>query len=113
MIAPTRTELQVWVDGVPRSVRPAPQLAIGRVPECDITIDHPLISRRHAMVSWQGGWVVTDEGSTNGLYLDGRRVQSVPVGRGQQIRLGDPHNGPLLQIRVVESIAPAKMSTLR
>ena len=109
MTAPTQTELQVWVDGVPRSVRPAPRLAIGRVPECDITVDHPLISRRHAVVSWQGGWVVTDEGSTNGLYLDGRRVQSVPVGRGQQIRLGDPHNGPLLQLRVLERPTPTNM----
>jgi ABC-type multidrug transport system ATPase subunit len=109
MTAPTRTELQVWVDGIPRSVRQAPRLAIGRVPESDITVDHPLISRRHAVLSWNGGWTITDDGSTNGFYVDGRRVQSMPLGGGQELRLGDPHNGPLLQIRVLDRMVPANL----
>jgi ABC-type multidrug transport system ATPase subunit len=54
---------------------PGRRLVVGRTPENDLPIDHPLISRRHAQFAYAGArWTVTDLGSTNGTYVNGRRV---------------------------------------
>ena len=42
---------------------------LGRAPDCDLVIDHPLVSRHHAEIRYQGtGFVLTDF-STNGTLL--------------------------------------------
>lgn len=48
---------------------------VGRGPECDVRIDHPDVSRRHARLSLRddGLWV-EDLGSKNGTTVDGVRV---------------------------------------
>ncbi len=49
---------------------------LGRSKECDITIDDSNISRRHAEIRREDGayWLV-DLGSTNGVEVNGRRVE--------------------------------------
>jgi hypothetical protein len=60
-------------------------VVIGRLPECDITLSDPNVSRRHAEVRPSGtGFAVTDLGSTNGT-----RVNSVGVPGEQVLRDGD------------------------
>lgn len=50
-------------------------LLVGRTPDNDLTIDHPLVSKHHARFERSGSrWTVTDLGSTNGTYVNGRRV---------------------------------------
>ena len=50
-------------------------LVVGRTPDNDVPIDHPLISRHHARFERSGSrWTVTDLGSTNGTYVNGRRI---------------------------------------
>ena len=48
---------------------------IGRIQECEICIDHPSISRRHAELVGMNGeltsWKLHDIGSKNGLRVDG------------------------------------------
>lgn len=46
---------------------------LGRDPACDLTVDDPRISRRHARL-WPtaAGWKVADLGSKNGTWIDGR-----------------------------------------
>ena len=52
---------------------------IGRDDSCELRLNDPLISRRHAEVSFKEGlWWISDLGSRNGTTLDGR-----PVSRAQ------------------------------
>jgi DNA-binding winged helix-turn-helix (wHTH) protein len=49
---------------------------IGRDPDAQVYIDHPSVSRRHALVSiGQSGAVIEDLGSRNGTFVNGRRVE--------------------------------------
>ena len=58
---------------------------IGRSREADVVLDDPNVSRRHAEVRPSGGsWIVRDLGSTNGVKVNGRRIQGP-----QSLRPGD------------------------
>ncbi len=68
---------------------------IGRDPECEVQVQDPLVSRRHAIVSPVGGeWSVRDLHSSNGMFVAGHRVETVPIGNGLTLSLGA--DGPLL-----------------
>ncbi|KRV49321.1 ABC transporter ATP-binding protein [Wenjunlia vitaminophila] len=55
------------------------------------------VSWRHASIGWNGrAWVFQDQGSTNGTYAQGRRVQQVEVGPGSVVHLGNATDGPRL-----------------
>jgi pSer/pThr/pTyr-binding forkhead associated (FHA) protein len=57
---------------------------IGRHPECDVRLESLRVSRRHCILTSEGDAVlVRDLGSTNGTWINGRRVA---VGR---VRPGD------------------------
>lgn len=52
-------------------------LVIGSDLGCDIVLDDPLVSQRHAQLSFRRGVVsVTDLASRNGVWIDGTRVQT-------------------------------------
>jgi two-component system response regulator AtoC len=55
---------------------------IGRGAECEVVIIDQSVSRRHARLSFAGGWRLEDLGSRNGTIVDGRRL-----GRGEQVAL--------------------------
>jgi Protein of unknown function (DUF3662)/FHA domain len=72
---------------------------IGRGTDCDLRIDDPGISRHHAEIRQQGGDVViVDAGSTNGIVIDGERVEQARLVNGARIQLGNTslvfHAGP-------------------
>lgn len=66
-------------------------ITMGRATDCSIPIADRFLSRRHAeMTSEDGGWVLRDNGSANGTFVNGTRVtEPVKVGPGDRIRLGD------------------------
>jgi hypothetical protein len=71
----------------------APGLLIGRSSECDLRIDDPGISRRHAELRINGDGPdaeisIIDLGSTNGTIVDGIRVTRAPLSDGSRIVLG-------------------------
>src|SRR3954451_7705984 len=62
---------------------------LGRSSKCDLVIDHPSVSRRHAALEARAGAIrVTDLGSSNGTFVDGVRVARAQVGSGQEVRFG-------------------------
>ncbi|WP_249011300.1 DUF3662 and FHA domain-containing protein [Conexibacter sp. DBS9H8] len=69
---------------------PASGVTIGRSRQCEIVIDDPNVSRRHAEVRPRGGaWVLTDLESTNGSLLNGRRIrQPESLSAGDEIEIG-------------------------
>ena len=70
-------------------------MTIGRDASCcEIVLTESSISRRHVALEYTGnGVVITDQGSTNGTYLNGRRLsyydRCVPLQDGSILGLGD------------------------
>jgi pSer/pThr/pTyr-binding forkhead associated (FHA) protein len=72
-----------------RSVLSGERVLIGRSRECDVVLSDPNTSRRHAEVRRDdGGWAVVDLGSTNGIKVNGRRVDQAALEPGDRITLG-------------------------
>ncbi|BAD55709.1 FHA domain-containing protein [Nocardia farcinica] len=100
MSSPGAQTITVRHDGTERVFDSSQLVTLGRAPEVTLFVDSPLVSRVHATLTWQGsGWVLTDNGSTNGVFVDARRLtQPVSIDRPTQVRLGDAINGPLLHL---------------
>jgi FHA domain/Domain of unknown function (DUF1707) len=68
------------------SERPA---MLGRSRACDLVLADDSVSRRHAMVVREGDRIIlTDLGSTNGTFVNGRRITQADVQPGDRLRLG-------------------------
>ena len=64
----------------------AAQITIGRTDENDIQYALNCVSRRHATLCWnKNRWVITDEHSLNGTFVNGQRIHQVPVFPGDVI----------------------------
>jgi ATP-binding cassette subfamily C protein len=64
-------------------------LLVGRADDCGLTVADPSMSRRHARLEAAGETVrVIDNGSANGLFVDGRRVPEALLGDGMRFTLG-------------------------
>lgn len=75
-------------DGRRLEIGEAP-LTVGRMPECDVVLSDPNVSRRHAEVRRQGnGFVVVDLGSTNGTRVNGAVVKERALTDGDEIVVG-------------------------
>jgi serine/threonine protein kinase, bacterial len=78
---------QKWQFSPPRTIR------IGRSPECEITIDSPLVSRLHATIDYfplaQGGgyWQLTNRG-VNGTLINRVPVTRLVLTNGDRVEFG-------------------------
>jgi ABC transport system ATP-binding/permease protein len=64
-------------------------LTIGRDPRNDLVLDDPRVSRRHALLRRVGdSFRIEDLGSTNGSFLNGRRVDRADLREGDHLQLG-------------------------
>ena len=100
MSRPASPTLTVRYDGSTRTFAAGNDVVVGRDLRADVRIAHPLISRAHVVLRFeQGRWLAVDNGSLNGIYVNGRRVPTVDIVDGQQIHLGNP-DGPLLTLDV-------------
>ena len=61
----------------------------GRRPESDVFLDDVTVSRNHAKVERRAGaFFVRDEGSLNGTYVNGERVEETKLASGDEIQIG-------------------------
>jgi serine phosphatase RsbU (regulator of sigma subunit)/pSer/pThr/pTyr-binding forkhead associated (FHA) protein len=67
------------------------QNPIGRLPDNPISIIHPTVSGRHAVIHAQGGeFVLEDIGSRNGTFVNQQRIEGrVKLNHDDAIRFGD------------------------
>ncbi len=66
-----------------------PEVMLGRNPECLIRVSRSSVSRRHALFTWTpNGVVVTDQNSTAGTYIDGKKVTRARVEPGAIVNCG-------------------------
>jgi pSer/pThr/pTyr-binding forkhead associated (FHA) protein/transcriptional regulator with XRE-family HTH domain len=99
---------------------------IGRELPAQLRIDDPRISRTHARIESAGArWVAVDEASTNGVFLDGRKVSTVSVTDGMTLHLGhaqgiavrfsfiDPDAGTVMATHAMPSRAAEETTTVR
>ena len=62
---------------------------IGRDPVADITIDDEWASRIHAIIDWTDDVIrIKDNGSTNGIHVDYRKVESAVLSQGAPVQIG-------------------------
>jgi hypothetical protein len=105
------------VNGVRHPVEP-PGVVIGRGTEAQLRINDPGVSRRHAQVRvvLEGSSVrvaIEDLGSTNGIVVDGRRVNHAVLSDGSRVQLGNtlvvvrnPHSRPGPPVGPTGPVAP-------
>jgi Protein of unknown function (DUF3662)/FHA domain len=64
-------------------------ITLGRSRDCDVTLEDPNVSRRHAEIQHEDGayWIV-DLGSTNGVTVNGKRVERVRLEPDDAILVG-------------------------
>jgi hypothetical protein len=90
----------VWTDGQGMHEKILHRdFRLGRDESCEIHLDDPMVSRRHAeVIHAEGRWWVQDLGSRNGTLLNGKRVNRVPLPARSEIKLYDA--APVLRVEV-------------
>jgi len=79
----------VLPDGTRTRLGPDP-VVIGRLDGCDVTVDDPKVSRRHAEVRRDMEvFRVVDLDSTNGTEVNGKAVHDHVLADGDEVRVGD------------------------
>jgi pSer/pThr/pTyr-binding forkhead associated (FHA) protein len=64
-------------------------ITVGRSPDCDIFLDDVTVSRRHALLKREDGqFLLEDQGSLNGTFLNRRRIESAPLEDGDELQIG-------------------------
>ena len=92
-VRPDGSTRMFTVDGRP--------LTIGRAPDNGLVLFDGRVSRHHArLYGRSGALLLTDLGSTNGSWVNDRKVEEMALGEGDRIRVGDT-------ILVVESFEDA------
>lgn len=97
-------ELEFLLDGSRSSY------TIGRNPMCDLRINNPSISRKHAELRLDaatGRYSLYDLNSSNGTYVNGKRESSAQLSHGDELLCGE---FKLLFVEDEQAVAPSPTS---
>ncbi|WP_445164047.1 FHA domain-containing protein [Mycobacterium sp. Dal123C01] len=72
--------------------------SIGRAYEADIQLENPRVSRHHAVLQpTPAGWVLVNR-SSNGMFVNGQRVESLTISQPITVVLGSASSGQALEV---------------
>ena len=73
-----------------RTIALGPINSIGRNVNNTIFVEDDFVSANHAMLTFRGrGWFIEDQGSTNGTYVNGHRIdRPVALSYGDELTIG-------------------------
>ena len=95
----------LWEGGTERRWLPDDgTLTVGRSSDCDVCVDHPSVSRKHALVMGGNPVRIQDQGSSNGIRVRGAQIEPlrpVAVHPGDVVELGS------VVLVVQAAVAPA------
>jgi len=81
--------------------------SMGREPTCDLVLNDIKCSRRHAVIeAGPDGISIRDTGSSNGVFVNGRRVERAHLREGDVIGVGD------VQLTVLDDDTPSTLSMI-
>jgi pSer/pThr/pTyr-binding forkhead associated (FHA) protein len=89
------------------SVQSTP-MTVGRDEACELVLDDPEVSRKHACLEPlpDGRVTIRDLGSRNGTYVNGRQVQAGLLKGGEEVRIGQTVLISFLEPTVVGTPVP-------
>ncbi|MEU5992928.1 FHA domain-containing protein [Spirillospora sp. NPDC047418] len=93
--------LTVTAAGRAREFGPGDRVLVGRAAGCDVVLADTRVSRRHLELAFDDGWVVRDLDTANGTWHEEAPLTARPVGAGLAVRLGDPLEGPVVELVAV------------
>lgn len=65
------------------------RVMLGRGPGVDLTFDDPEMSRQHAAIEYTAeGFRLRDLGSTNGVFVGGKKVEAATMKHGDRFEIG-------------------------
>lgn len=90
VLTPVQAQLRVVEVGNVRAFEGTCPLVIGRAQDAQLVLADPEVSRRHARLETQNGTVfLRDLGSSNGTFLNGRRLTSaIELREGDEVDVG-------------------------
>lgn len=98
--------LKVTYQGKDEIVEDDVTALVGSDAAAAIRIVRPGISRRHAVLSYDGSaWKIEDAGSRNGTFKDGHRIQVLAVESPTSLFLGHPTDGEQILLTPVGTSA--------
>jgi pSer/pThr/pTyr-binding forkhead associated (FHA) protein len=84
-------KFEIFMDGFTDvAVRSSEAVRVGRLPNSQLHIDHPSVSRLHAVVEQKGDVVkVIDLGGPGGVRYEGLKIANTVVKSGDEVMFGD------------------------
>ncbi len=80
---------------------------IGRGADCDIVLEDPLVSALHAVIEMDHGQLwIRDQASTNGVLVNGQRVDAAALQWNDRVLIGSS------EFQLLETVSEALAATL-
>lgn len=68
-------------------------VTMGRSTDNDIVLESPIVSRHHAIFLYDGvHWIVQDNHSVNGMFVNGKRREAIPLDKSVAININNLDN---------------------
>ena len=100
--------LRIEVRGDRRELTPERSWTVGRETDNDVHLQTGEASRHHATLTFDGvAWVLHDNGSANGTWVDGHRIQHEALRGSHEVWFGTPGAGDRVAVMVdAPSVVP-------